>query len=122
MCSYIIAPFISKIMEKAIATQIHSHLITNDIVHNLQAAYKAVHRCEKLYLECIMIWLLLLVELMILCLFYLIYLPLFIQLIDHNHLFCILEKYVGICGNARKLNRNIFLIVLYVFKLEMYCW
>ena len=33
--------FISKIMEKAIATQIQRHLINNDIVDNVQSAYKA---------------------------------------------------------------------------------
>ena len=35
--------FISKIIEKAIGTQIHSHLINNDIVDNFQSAYKAGH-------------------------------------------------------------------------------
>ena len=54
--------FISKIIEKAIATQIHSHLINNDIVDNFQSAY----------------------------------------------LFCILEKYVGICGNALILIKSYF--------------
>ena len=38
--------FISKIIEKAIATQIHDHLINNDIVDNFQFAYKAGHSCE----------------------------------------------------------------------------
>ena len=28
--------------------------------------------------------------------------------IDHDHLFCILEKYVGICGNALKLIKSYF--------------
>ena len=37
--------FISKIIEKAIATQIHDHLINNDIVDNFQSAYKAGHSC-----------------------------------------------------------------------------
>ena len=40
--------FISKIIEKAIATQIHDHLINNDIVDNFQSAYKAGHSCELL--------------------------------------------------------------------------
>ena len=35
-----------KIIEKAIATQIHDHLINNDIVDNFQSAYKAGHSCE----------------------------------------------------------------------------
>ena len=65
--------FIKKIIEKAIATKIHSHLINNDIVDNgamlvlldLSAAFDTL---------------------------------------DDDNLFCILEKYVGICGNALKLN------------------
>ena len=40
--------------------------------------------------------------------------------IDHDNLFCILEKYVGICGNALKLIKSHFLIVLNVFKLMMF--
>ena len=40
--------------------------------------------------------------------------------IDHDNLFCILEKYVGIYGNALKLIKSYFLIVLNVFKLIMF--
>ena len=54
-----------------------------------------------------MILLLLLVEVMVLCLFYLIYRQLLIQLIMITF-FCILEKYVGICGNAIKLIKSYF--------------
>ena len=54
-----------------------------------------------------MILLLLLVEVMVLCLFYLIYRQLLIQLFMII-LFCILEKYVGICGNALKLIKSYF--------------
>ena len=43
--------FITKIIEKAIATQIHSHLINNDIVDNFQSAYKAGHSCETALLR-----------------------------------------------------------------------
>ena len=32
--------------------------------------------------------------------------------IDHDHLFYILEKYVGICGNALKLIRSYFFLIL----------
>ena len=56
-----------------------------------------------------MILLLLLVEVMVLCLFYLIYRQLLIQLIMIIF-FCILEKYVGICGNALKLIKSCFSI------------
>ena len=43
--------FISKIIEKAIATQRHDHLINNDIVDNFQSAYKAGHSCETALLR-----------------------------------------------------------------------
>ena len=43
--------FISKIIEIAIATQIHSHLINNDIVDNFQSAYKTGHSCETALLR-----------------------------------------------------------------------
>ena len=44
--------FISKkIIEKTIATQIHNHLINNDIVDNFQSAYKAGHSCETALLR-----------------------------------------------------------------------
>ena len=43
--------FISKIIEKAIDTQIHSHLINNDIVDNFQSAYKTGHSCETALLS-----------------------------------------------------------------------
>ena len=55
-----------------------------------------------------MLLLLLLAEVMVQCLFYLIYLPLLTPCIDHDNLFFILEKYVGIRGNALKLIKSYF--------------
>ena len=43
--------FISKIIETAIATQIHSYLINNYIVDNFQFAYKTGHSCETALLR-----------------------------------------------------------------------
>ena len=93
--------FISKIIGKAIATQIHDHLINSDIVDNFQSAYKAGHSCETALLRvyndivttigrgnCAMLVLL--------------DLSADFDTIDHDNLFCILGKYVGICGNALK--------------------
>ena len=40
--------------------------------------------------------------------------------IDHDNLFCILEKYVEIRGNALKRIKSYLLIVLNVFKLMMF--
>ena len=42
---------IAKIIEKAIATLIHDHLINNDIFENFQSAYKAGHSCETVLLR-----------------------------------------------------------------------
>ena len=44
-----------------------------------------------------------------------------IDIIDHDNLFCILEKYVGIRGNVLKLILSYFLIVLNVFRLIIFC-
>ena len=38
----------------------------------------------------------------------LLYLSAAFDTIDHDNLFCILEKYVGICGNALKLIKSYF--------------
>ena len=96
--------FISKIIEKAIATQIHDHLINNDIVIIFSLAYKAGHSCETALSRVYNYMLLLLVEVMVLCLFYLIYRQLLMQLI----MIIFLEKYVGIRGNALKLIKSYF--------------
>ena len=97
--------FISKIIEKAIATQIH--LINNDIVDNFQSAYKAGHSCEtallRVYTDVITtigrgnVAMLVLLDL-----------SAAFDTIDHDNLFCILVKYVGICGNVLKLYFSYF--------------
>ena len=43
--------FTSKVIEKAIASQIHDHLKNNDIVDNFQSAYKAGYSCETALLR-----------------------------------------------------------------------
>ena len=99
--------FILKIIEKTIATQIHDHLINNNIVNNFQSAYKAGHSCEiallRVYNDIVTIIgrgngaMLVLLDL-----------SAAFDTIDHDNLFCILEKYVGICGNAIKLIKSKF--------------
>ena len=99
--------FISKIIEKAIATQIHDHLINNDIVDNFWSAYNAGHSCEtallRVYNDIVTTIgrgngaMLVLLDL-----------SAAFDTIDHDNLFCILEKYVGICGNALKLIKSYF--------------
>ena len=99
--------FISKIIEKTIAIQIHDHLINNDIVDNFQSAYKAGHSCEtallRVYKDIVTTIsrgngaMLVLLDL-----------SAAFDTNDHDNLFCILEKYVGICGNALKLIKSYF--------------
>ena len=99
--------FISKIIEKAIATKIHDHLINNDIVDNFQSAYKAGHSCEtallRVYNDIVTTIgrgngaMLVLLDL-----------SAAFDTIDHDNFFCILEKYVGIRGNALKLIKSYF--------------
>ena len=99
--------FISKIIEKAIATQIHDHFINNDIVDNFQSAYKAGHSCEtallRVYNDIVTTIgrgngaMLVLLDL-----------SAAFDTIDHDNLFCILEKYEEICGNALKLIKSSF--------------
>ena len=94
--------FISKIIEKTIATQIHDHLINNNIVDNFQSVYKAGHNCEtallRVYNDIVTTIgggngaMLVLLDL-----------SAAFDTIDHDNLFCILEKHVGICGNALNL-------------------
>ena len=113
--------FISKIIEQAIATQIHDHLKNKDIVDNFQSAYKASHSCEtdllKMYNYIVTTIgrgngaMLVLLDL-----------SAAFDTVDHDNIFCILEKHVGICGNALILIKSyFFLIVLNVFKLMMFC-
>ena len=99
--------FIKKIIEKAIATQIHIHLINNDIVDNFQSAYKTGHSRETalltVYKDIVTTIgrgngaMLVLLDL-----------SAAFDTIYHDNLFCILEKYVGICGNALKLIKSYF--------------
>ena len=99
--------FISTILEKAIATQIHNNLINNDIVDNFQSAYKMGHNCEtallRVYNDIVTTIgrgngaMLVLLDL-----------SAAFDTIDHDNLFCILRKFVGICGNALKLIKSYF--------------
>ena len=44
-------PFLSKVIEKAIAIQIHKHLSKTGIIDDFQSAYKAGHSCETALLR-----------------------------------------------------------------------
>ena len=82
-------------------------IIYNDIVDNFQSAYKAGHSCEtallRVYNDIVTTIgrgngaMLVLLDL-----------SAAFDTIDHDNFFCILEKYVGICGNALKLIKSYF--------------
>ena len=92
--------FILKIIEKAIATQIHDHLKNNDIVDNFQSAYKAGYNCKtallRVYNDIVTTTIGRGNDAMII----LLDLSAAFDTIDHDNLFCILEKCVGICGKG----------------------
>ena len=44
-------PFLFKVIEKAIAIQIHKHLSKTGIIDDFQPAYKAGHSCETAHLR-----------------------------------------------------------------------
>ena len=86
-------------IEKLLQPKYINHLINNDIVDSFQSAYKAGHSCETALLRV-----------------YndivttigrgngaMLVLSAAFDTIDHDNLLCILEKYIGICGNALKL-------------------
>ena len=83
--------FISQIIETVIATQIHDHLINNDIVYNFQSAYKAGHSCEtallKVYNDIVTT-----IGRGNGAMLVLLYLSAAFDTIDHDNLFCILEN------------------------------
>ena len=82
-------------------------IVYNDIVDNFQSAYKAGHSCEtallRVYNDIVTTIgrgngdMLVLLDL-----------SAAFDTIDHDNLFCILDKYVGICGNALKLIKSYF--------------
>ena len=84
--------FIFLNIEKAIATQIHSHLINNDIVDNFQSAHKTGHSCEtallRVYNDIVTTIGRSNGSMLVLSAGF--------DTIDHDNLFCILEK---ICQN-----------------------
>ena len=99
--------FLSKIIEKIISVRILQHITDNDIIDGFQSAYKAGHSCETALLRVyndIVITIgkgngsfLVLLDL-----------SAAFDTIDHDNLFMILERFVGISGSALQLIKSYF--------------
>ena len=91
--------FLSKVIEKVISIRILGHILDNNIVDSFQSAYRAGHSCETALLR---------VYNDIGSFLVLLDLSAAFDTIDHDNLFYILEKYVGIGGSALRLIRSYF--------------
>ena len=99
--------FLSKIIEKIISVRILQHITDNDIINGFQSAYKAGHSCETASLRVyndIAITIgkgngsfLVLLEL-----------SAAFDTIDHDNLFMIVERFVGISGSALQQIKSFF--------------
>ena len=99
--------FLSKVIEKVIASRIISHIENNVIIDKFQSAYKCGHSKEtallRVYSDIVTTIgkgngsFLVLVNL-----------SAAFDTIDHSNLFNILEKYVGITGNALQFIKSYF--------------
>ena len=95
-------PFLSKVIEKAIAIQIHKHFSKTGIIDDFQSAYKADHSCEKA-LSRVFNDIASMIGKGNCNLLVLLDLSAAFDTIDHVILFGILKKYIGFDGNALKL-------------------
>ena len=99
--------FLSKVIEKVISIRILGHILDNNIVDSFQSVYRAGHSCEtallRVYNDIVTTVgkgngsFLVLLDL-----------SAAFDTIDHDNLFYILEKYVGIGGSALRLIRSYF--------------
>ena len=99
--------FLSKVIEKVISIRILGHIIDKNIVDSFQSAYRADHSCEtallRVYNDIVTTVgkgngsFLVLLDL-----------SAAFDTNDHDNLFYILEKYVGIGGSALRLIRSYF--------------
>ena len=99
--------FLSKVIEKVISIRILGHILDNNIVDSFQSAYRAGHSCEtallRVYNDIVTTVgkgnrsFLVLLDLSVA-----------FDTIDHDNLFYILEKYVGIGSSALRLIRSYF--------------
>ena len=99
--------FLSKVIEKVISIRILGHILDNNIVDSFQSAYRAGHSCETALLR-VYNYIVTTVGKGNGSFLGLLDLSAAFDTIDHDNLFYILEKYVGIGGSALRLIRSYF--------------
>ena len=99
--------FLSKVIEKVISIRILGHILDNNIVDSFQSAYRAGHSCETALLR-VYNYIVTTVGKGNGSFLVLLDLSAAFDTIDHDNLFYILEKYVGIGGSALRLIRSYF--------------
>ena len=99
--------FLSKVIEKVISIRILGHILDNNIVDSFQSAYRAGHSCETALLH-VYNDIVTTVGKGNGSFLVLLDLSADFDTIDHDNLFYILEKYVGIGGSALRLIRSYF--------------
>ena len=99
--------FLSKVIEKVISIRILGHILDNNIVDSFQSAYRAGHSCETA-LVCVYNDIVTTVGKGNGSFLVLLDVSAAFDTIDHDNLFYILEKYVGIGGSALRLIRSYF--------------
>ena len=99
--------FLSKVIEKVISIRILGHILDNNIVDSFQSAYRAGHSCETALLH-VYNDIVTTVGKGNGSFLVLLDLSAAFDTIDHDNLFYILEKYVGIGGSVLRLIRSYF--------------
>ena len=99
--------FLSKIIEKIISVRILQHITDNDIIDGFQSAYKTCHSCETALL-CVYNDIVITIGKGNVSFLVLLDLSAAFDTIDHDNLFMILERFVGISGSALQLIKSYF--------------
>ena len=99
--------YLSKVIEKVISILILGHILDNNIVDSFQSAYRAGHSCETALLH-VYNDIVTTVGKGNGSFLVLLDLSAAFDTIDHDNLFYILEKYVGIGGSVLRLIRSYF--------------
>ena len=99
--------FLSELIEKVISSRILTHIADNDLIDEFQSAYRCGHSTETALL-CVYSDIVIMVGKGNGSYLVLLHLSAAFDTIDHDTLFVILEKYIGITGSALQLLKSYF--------------